>query len=46
VLYNSEEHETYEDVVEGQLRQATKASGAGDLQTLLHEGETWFIEDD
>jgi 2-oxoglutarate ferredoxin oxidoreductase subunit beta len=46
VLYNSQQNETYEDVVEGQIRHAIEASGEGDLHTLLHEGETWFIEDD
>jgi 2-oxoglutarate ferredoxin oxidoreductase subunit beta len=46
VLYNSQQKETYEDVVEGQIRHAIEANGEGDLQALLHEGETWFIEDD
>jgi 2-oxoglutarate ferredoxin oxidoreductase subunit beta len=46
VLYNSPEHETYDSVVEAQISQSIEASGEGDLQALLHEGETWFIEDD
>ena len=46
VIYDSGERETYEDVVHGQIRQAIETSGEGDLQALLSEGETWFIEDD
>ena len=46
VLYNSQEHDTYEDVVQGQINNAIEKNGKGDLRTLLHEGETWFIEDD
>ncbi|MHC4304641.1 MAG: 2-oxoacid:ferredoxin oxidoreductase subunit beta [Planctomycetota bacterium] len=46
VIYNSQEHETYEDVAEGQIKQAIEAQGKGDLQALLNEGETWFIHDD
>jgi 2-oxoglutarate ferredoxin oxidoreductase subunit beta len=46
VLYNSQQKETYEGVVEGQIQHAIEAGGEGDLQALLHEGETWFIEDD
>ncbi|MHC4649730.1 MAG: 2-oxoacid:ferredoxin oxidoreductase subunit beta [Planctomycetota bacterium] len=46
VIYNSQKHETYEDVAEGQIKQAIEAQGKGDLQALLNEGETWFIHDD
>jgi 2-oxoglutarate ferredoxin oxidoreductase subunit beta len=46
VIYDSGEHQTYEDVVHGQIRQAIETGGEGDLQALLNEGETWFVEDD
>jgi 2-oxoglutarate ferredoxin oxidoreductase subunit beta len=46
VLYDSGEHRTYEDVVHGQIREAIEEQGAGDLEALLHEGETWLIDDE
>jgi 2-oxoglutarate ferredoxin oxidoreductase subunit beta len=46
VFYNSPEHETYEDVVHGQVRAAIESTGKGDLEALLHEGETWLVENE
>ena len=46
IIYASTEQETYDHVVHEQIRQAIEMDGKGDLHKLLHEGETWVVEDD
>ena len=46
VIYASQERETYERVVHDQVQAAIEARGAGDLQALLDEGDTWVVDDD
>ena len=33
----------YDDLMAGQIVEATEKRGAGDLAALLHSGETWTI---
>jgi 2-oxoglutarate ferredoxin oxidoreductase subunit beta len=42
VLYR-EDRPTYEDLLHDQVRQVTKKKGAGDLDALLRQGDTWEI---
>ncbi len=46
VIYASTEHDTYDRVVHEQVRQAIHTHGKGDLHALLHEGDTWVVEDE
>jgi len=46
VIYASTEQQTYDQVVHDQIREAIESGGEGDLEALLHEGETWVVEDD
>ena len=46
VIYASTEHDTYDRVVHEQVRQAIESHGEGDLHALLHEGDTWVVEDE
>jgi 2-oxoglutarate ferredoxin oxidoreductase subunit beta len=34
---------TFEEAVRGQLDEAVKQRGRGDLQKLLHSGDTWTV---
>lgn len=43
VLYR-EERPTYEELLHTQIEGITERKGAGDLEALLHAGETWTIE--
>lgn len=43
VLYQ-EERPTYEELLTGQLEQALHDDGKGDLEALLHGGDTWTID--
>ncbi len=42
VLYR-EDRPTYEDLLHTQIEGITRKKGAGDLQALLHQGDTWEI---
>ena len=42
VLRNVEE-ETYEEITAAQVRKFTEERGPGDLEKLLHSGETWVV---
>ena len=46
VIYSGDEHDTYERLVNEQVRIAIEKKGEGDLAALLHEGETWQVEAD
>ena len=46
IIYASTDQDTYDHVVHEQLRQAIETDGKGDLYKLLHEGETWVVEDE
>ncbi len=46
VLYRIEDRDSYDRLVHAQVRQAIDERGPGDLKTLLHEGETWVVDDD
>ncbi|MCH8010528.1 MAG: 2-oxoacid:ferredoxin oxidoreductase subunit beta [Candidatus Marinimicrobia bacterium] len=43
VLY-CEEKPTYEDLLYDQIKSAKKRLGEGDLEALLHSGDTWIIK--
>lgn len=43
VLY-CEEKPTYEDLLYNQIESAKKRMGEGDLEALLHSGDTWIIK--
>jgi 2-oxoglutarate ferredoxin oxidoreductase subunit beta len=45
VIYDGESRMPYEEVVVAQVRDAIEAKGPGDLKALLHEGETWIVDD-
>ena len=42
VIYR-EERSTYDDLANGQVETAIERFGEGDLEKLLHEGETWVV---
>jgi 2-oxoglutarate ferredoxin oxidoreductase subunit beta len=44
LIYRNEDEGSYERLVHEQIDKAVKARGAGDLQALLSEGETWDVE--
>ncbi len=44
VIYASDDHQTYERVVEEQVRATIEARGPGDLEALINEGETWVVD--
>ncbi len=46
VIYSNETQAPYEDIVHGQVQDAIEAKGPGDLKALLHEGDTWLIDDE
>ena len=43
-VFRAVEKSTYEDMIEGQVEDATAARGPGDLARLLQSGETWTVE--
>ncbi len=45
VIYASDERDTYEHIVNEQVRRVIDEKGAGDLEALLNEGETWVVEE-
>lgn len=38
------EHPTYDQMMADQIHDAIERQGAGDLEALLHEGDTWQVE--
>jgi 2-oxoglutarate/2-oxoacid ferredoxin oxidoreductase subunit beta len=44
VLRASDELPRYEDVINGQIRDVIAKRGRGDLDKLLHEGDTWVVK--
>ncbi len=44
VIYASDDHQTYERVVEEQVRATIEARGRGDLEALINEGDTWVVD--
>ena len=42
VIYR-EERPTYGELLNGQVQDVIKAEGPGDLQALLHQGDTWTV---
>jgi 2-oxoglutarate ferredoxin oxidoreductase subunit beta len=42
-VFYREERTTYEEALHGQIAQVTAQRGKGNLQALLHAGETWEI---
>jgi 2-oxoglutarate ferredoxin oxidoreductase subunit beta len=46
VLYRNETREPYDRLVRRQVEESIEQRGPGDLQSLLHEGDTWVVEDE
>ncbi|MHC4909233.1 MAG: 2-oxoacid:ferredoxin oxidoreductase subunit beta, partial [Planctomycetota bacterium] len=44
ILYRDDTRATYEALVHEQVGEAIEAKGAGDLEKLLHEADTWEVE--
>ena len=44
VIYRGPGREPYERLVWDQEREAVEKRGKGDLDALLHEGDTWVVE--
>jgi 2-oxoglutarate/2-oxoacid ferredoxin oxidoreductase subunit beta len=42
-VFRSVERSVYDDLMNDQLESAREASGEGDLETLLHSGDTWDV---
>ena len=42
-VFRNVERPVYDDLMAGQIAEATEKRGAGDLAALLHSGETWTI---
>ena len=42
-IFRSVQHPCYEDLMTNQIRTATERMGEGDLNALLHDGETWMV---
>jgi 2-oxoglutarate ferredoxin oxidoreductase subunit beta len=42
-VFRCVERPTYEDLVLGQVSEATKSRGAGRLEDLYDDGETWVV---
>lgn len=42
-VFRAVEHDTYEDMVMTQIAKATQAQGAGDLDQLFNDGDTWTV---
>jgi 2-oxoglutarate ferredoxin oxidoreductase subunit beta len=43
-VFRSVEQASYEDLLDRQVRSAVASRGAGDLESLLHSGDTWTVE--
>ena len=43
IIYQ-EQQDTYEELVHRQIEAAVEQLGKGDLQALLHEGQTWIVD--
>ena len=43
-VFRAVERPTYERLLEGQIERATKQRGEGELDALLHSGDTWTVE--
>lgn len=43
-IFRSVEHPCYEDLVTDQIAMAKQQRGDGDLDALLHSGDTWVVE--
>ncbi|RKU19511.1 2-oxoacid:ferredoxin oxidoreductase subunit beta [Candidatus Poribacteria bacterium] len=42
-IFRSVQHPCYENLMTNQIRTATERMGEGDLNALLHDGETWTV---
>jgi len=42
-IFRSVQHPCYENLMTNQIRTATEQMGEGDLDALLHDGETWTV---
>jgi 2-oxoglutarate/2-oxoacid ferredoxin oxidoreductase subunit beta len=42
-VFRSVERHVYDDLMSEQLEQARELSGEGDLEALLHSGDTWTV---
>jgi 2-oxoglutarate ferredoxin oxidoreductase subunit beta len=42
-VFRDVERPVYDELMAGQIATATEKRGAGDLEALLHSGETWTI---
>jgi 2-oxoglutarate ferredoxin oxidoreductase subunit beta len=42
-VFRDVERPTYEDLLDGQIESAVESQGAGDLEALLHSGDTWRV---
>jgi 2-oxoglutarate ferredoxin oxidoreductase subunit beta len=43
-VFRAVEAPTYERMLEEQVKSATERQGGGDLEALLHSGETWVVD--
>jgi 2-oxoglutarate ferredoxin oxidoreductase subunit beta len=43
-IFRAIEQPTYEDLLFNQLQEVTERLGTGDLEQLLHAGDTWTVE--
>ena len=43
-VFYREERPTYDQMLHAQIAEVTERRGAGDLQALLHAGQTWEID--
>ncbi|MCZ6837099.1 MAG: 2-oxoacid:ferredoxin oxidoreductase subunit beta [Planctomycetota bacterium] len=46
VIYRNEKLESYERMLHNQIDEAIEKKGVGDLHALLHEGDTWIVDDE
>jgi 2-oxoglutarate ferredoxin oxidoreductase subunit beta len=42
-VFRAVERECYEDMLDGQVASAVESKGSGDLEALLHSGDTWTV---
>ena len=42
-VFRSVERPVYDDLMSEQLEAARERSGEGDLEALLHSGDTWIV---
>ena len=43
-VFRAVERPVYDELLQGQIDDATQKSGTGDLAALLHSGDTWTID--